>query len=74
MWSTGIIKTENGAYEYQVKHFSEGSEYGINGGKISKLWIGHDGKTVCNYDRGWDITLAGPADKAVYDRLIGKYN
>lgn len=40
---------------YWVKAFEEGSEWGINGGKISKLSIKLDGKCVVNYDRGWDI-------------------
>lgn len=40
---------------YWVKVFEEGSEWGINGGKISKLSIKLDGKWVVNYDRGWDI-------------------
>ena len=33
MWSQG---TEHG-YTYWVKHYEEGSEFGINGGRISKL-------------------------------------
>lgn len=40
---------------YWVEAFEEGSEWGINGGKISKLSIKLDGKWVVNYDRGWDI-------------------
>ena len=40
---------------YWVKAFEEGSEWGINGGQISKLSIKLDGKWVVNYDRGWDI-------------------
>ena len=40
---------------YWVKAFEEGSEWGINGDKISKLSIKLDGKWVVNYDRGWDI-------------------
>lgn len=35
-------------YHYQVKHYDEGSEYGINGGKVSKLWMNKDGTTVTN--------------------------
>ena len=51
MWSKGII---NG-YEYWVKHFDEGSEFGINGGRISNLAIrDQQGRWLVNYDRGWD--------------------
>lgn len=38
-----------------IKAYDEGSVYGINEGRISKLTIQIDGKTVVAYDRGWDI-------------------
>lgn len=37
---------------YWVKAFEGGNEWGINGGKISKLSIKIDGEWVANYDRG----------------------
>ena len=75
MWSKGFINGENGRrYEYQVKHFGEGSEFGINEGKISKLWIGLDGKTVCSYDRGWDVFLEDGDIKNVYNKLLDRFN
>ena len=59
MWYEGsiLIPTAEGnkIAKYQVKAFDKGSEYGINGGKISKLWIRLDGKIIASYDRGWDI-------------------
>ena len=58
MWSEGVIgipdakdKEKYTKCHYWVKHFEEGSEFGINGGRISKLQIKIDGKTTCNYDR-----------------------
>jgi hypothetical protein len=77
MWSEGIITdvNTNVGYKYWVKHFEEGSEFGIDGGKISKLTIRKVGESrdLCNYDRGWDIE---PADevKAVYAIILEKYN
>jgi len=77
MWSEGIIAcpTTGGKYKYWVKHNEEGSEYGIDGGKVSKLTIRKLGESrdLCNYDRGWDIE---PADevKAVYAIIMQKYN
>lgn len=77
MWSEGIIAcpTTGGKYKYWVKHFEEGSEFGIDGGRISKLTIRKVGESrdLCNYDRGWDVE---PADevKAVYAIILGKYN
>lgn len=70
MWTNGTI---NG-FDYTVKHFQEGSRFGINNGRISKLWIGKDGKTYANYDRGWDIRPTDPEAKKVYQELIRMYN
>ena len=71
MWSQGILD----GYTYRVKHYENGSEFGIDGGRISKLIIRKTGETkdLCNYDRGWDVE---PADevKAVYAKLISMYN
>lgn len=61
MWKEGTIgiPKKNGRYKsvkYWVKYFEDPSEnYGINGGKISKLSLKMDGKWIANYDRGWDI-------------------
>ncbi len=70
MWIEGKI---NG-YEYFIKHFDEGSQFGINGGRISKLAIrDQKGRWVVNYDRGWDIRPSKEV-KPIYDELIKKYN
>jgi len=77
MWSEGVItSTETGAnYKYWVKHYEEGSHFGIDGGRISKLTIRKVDETrdLCNYDRDWDVE---PADevKAVYNIILDKYN
>ena len=77
MWSEGIIAcpSTDGKYKYWVKHYEEGSQHGIDGGKVSKLTIRKLGETrdLCNYDRGWDIE---PTDevKTVYEILVQKYN
>ena len=39
--------------QYWVKAYDTGSEYGINGGRISKLRMEINGETVADYDRGW---------------------
>lgn len=70
MWKSGEI---NG-YEFCIKYFELGSEYGINQGRISKLSISKHGKTYANYDRGWDVR---PEDKdvlTVYEQLIESFN
>lgn len=39
---------------YWVKAYTRKSEYGINGGRISKLRIKIDNEVVADYDRGWN--------------------
>jgi hypothetical protein len=78
MWSDGIIAnpTTGTNYKYWVKHYEEGSEYGINGGKISKLTICKHGSTqnLVNYDRGWDVRPTDAEVNAVYEIVLAKYN
>jgi hypothetical protein len=80
MWSTGTIWTDGGkaGYDYWVKHYEEGSEYGIEGeGRISKLTIRRHGecRDLVNYDRGWDLEVPDNEEvKAVYAILLEKYN
>ena len=61
---------------YWVKAFEEGSEWGLNGGKISKLSIKIDGEWVANYDRGWDVKPADDDEAAqlAYCILLNEYN
>lgn len=77
MWSEGIIACPKtgGKYKYWVKHFEEGSEFGIDGGRISKLTIRKVGESrdLMNYDRGWDIKPEGEV-LAVYAIVLQKYN
>ena len=53
--SEGVIQAENGVkVSYAVKHYGLGSEWGIDGGRISKLEMRRiDGRTMALYDRGW---------------------
>ena len=79
MWKHG----EYNGFSWCIKVFDEGSRFGINNGKISKLWIQRkqNKEEVANYDRGWDIK---PFDddgnfyskdvKNVYEYLIKTYN
>jgi hypothetical protein len=70
MWTSGKID----GYEYQIKHFETGSAYGINEGRISKLLIRKDGKTLVNYDRGWDVYPRDETVIEVYEKLLIMYN
>ena len=80
MWHEGsiLIPTAEGnkIAKYQVKAFDKGSEYGINGGKISKLWIRLDGKIIASYDRGWDIkpNENSQVEQIAYCIVLESYN
>jgi hypothetical protein len=80
MWSQGSIAVPNddGTFtvcKYSVKHFDEPSaEYGIDGGRISKMQIRVNGETTLNYDRGWDIEPEDEATQLAYAILLKTYN
>ena len=81
MWSEGMVRAASGTvYEYQVKQYDEGSQFGSNGGRVSKLWIaarcGVIGRMVAvSYDRGWDVRPEeGSEAHEVMMDLIRKYN
>ena len=70
MWTSGKL---NG-YEFQIKHFEEGSVYGIDEGKISKITISRNGRILVNYDRGWDILLQDEDVVRIYEHLLYLFN
>ena len=74
MWKEGVILINHHGYRYWVKHFEEGSQYGIDGGRISKLMIKRDGEIVCNYDRGWDIEPVDTNTRVALQILLYDYN
>lgn len=74
MWTTGNILVKGKVVAYTVKHFEEGSDFGIDGGKISKLSLKVNGKIAANYDRGWDVRPKDEISKEAYKILLKKYN
>ena len=69
MWYEGYLD----GYHYQAKVYDEGSIYGINEGRISKLWMSRDGRTVASYDRGWDIHPDAEA-QAAFEKIITRFS
>ena len=56
MGKNGSLKIGNQIVTYCAKVYGEPSEdYGIEGGKVSKLEIRLSDYPVARYDRGWDI-------------------
>lgn len=61
-WKRGRIilpspeNTGDITYYWEAVVFDLPSKYGINGGRVSKLYIvTEDRHCICNYDRRWDI-------------------
>lgn len=62
-WQIGTID----GIKFSAKVYDEGSPFGINGGRVSKLTITALG---VNYDRGWDMRpKTETAKKAVKELL-----
>lgn len=61
-------------YEIEAKVYETGSEYGIDGGRISKLWMRKDGRIALNYDRGWDVHPVDKDAERVYEYVLKKWN
>ena len=66
---------DTGTFQASIVHFEQPSHFGINGGRISKMFIQNykTGEIVCNYDRGWD-KIPTTEVKAFYDELLEKLN
>lgn len=57
---TNWIKFTMGRYSGSAKVFEEASDYGIGGGRVSKLSVLVRGKLRFNYDRGLDFDTLPP--------------
>jgi hypothetical protein len=66
-WVHGVV---NNHYDFEAKVFNRGSVFGIDGGRISKLFIKRKRDTWDNcfvsYDRGWDIEPATEEHQMVF--------
>lgn len=69
-WKEAIIEYKKKDYKVTYKQFEEGSEFGINEGRISKLTINLGREKLANYDRGWDIEPVDKDTKAVLEVLL----
>ena len=75
MWHEGKFDLNGAGYRWCAKVYDEPSEdYGIEGGRISKLEIRRDGETVCNYDRGWDNEPEIEQDQQAFAIVLHMFN
>ena len=68
------IKVNGEVFHYWMKQYDKGSEWGIEGGRISKLMLKRNGKIVCNYDRGWDVEPADENTQLALELLLHSEN
>ena len=74
MWEKGTLSIPVGdgqtLLRYAVKRYDNPSEYGINGGRVSKLeiWTDDECESRVRYERGWDI-YPEPDDEAANTAL-----
>ena len=57
MWEKGKVVVDGIIYPWEAKIYDEGSKYGIDGGRVSKLYVWResedDEEMIIVYDRGW---------------------
>ena len=70
MWKEGSLKVYDSIFHYWLKVYDEASQFGIDGGKVSKLMLKRGDTVVANYDRGWDIKPADPDTQLAVDILL----
>ena len=75
MWKIGCVTVNGNVYYYEIKCFHDASQYGINGGRISKMSIRKGYDFLVSYDRGWNFKRDDDENiNSVYMGLIEKYN
>ena len=73
-WTHGTATVSGTVYAFDVKHFDEGSDWGLKGGCISKLSIKTGEGYLVNFDRGWDRRPQTEETKAVFKALVDRFN
>ena len=74
MWKEGSLKVENSVFHFWAKCFDEPSEFGIDGGKVSKLMLKRNGEVAYNYDRGLDAAPADEDTEIALAIILKEYN
>ena len=74
MWDNGTLEIDGTKVEYWVKHYEEGSEFGIDEGRISKLDCRADGEMILHYERGWDIEPQTELASKALEILKSRFN
>ena len=72
LWYVGRV----GSYHFEALVFAEPSQYGIDGGQVSKLYVWDGpkkkrGKALAVYERGWELE-PGEDVRQVVERLVAE--
>ena len=70
MWREGSVLVAGEVYRYWMKVYRGGSEFGIDGGPVSKLRIEKDERVVCSFDRGWDVEPVDEGTRLAMEILL----
>lgn len=74
-WTQVLATIDGIGFKAEIKHYDEPSQFGINGGKISKMNISRGAnRCVAAYDRGWCKKPNGRRNVAFYQALIERFN
>jgi hypothetical protein len=72
-WKEGALRVYDESYHYWAKVYETGSQYGIDGGRVSKLTIRRNGEIVANFDRGWDVTPVDEGTQLAMEIILHQY-
>jgi len=72
MWQTFDL----GDFRIEAKVYEVGSQFGINGGRVSKLYgrWSESGKTAFSYDRGWDKLPQTADEMETFLKVLAKFS
>ena len=73
LWHEGALRVYDKSYHYWAKVYDTGSQYGIDGGRVSKLTIKRGGEIVANFDRGWDVAPVDEGTQLAMEIILHEY-
>lgn len=74
-WKIGCIRLGECCFDVEAKVYDGGSVFGINEGRISKLFVSKKGskKFLLCYDRGWAVKPRGDLAKILLSIVLKEF-
>ena len=70
----GKVEVDKTKYKFQAKVYGKGSVYGINEGRVSKLWVWRAEENIRNsfisYDRGWEYSPTNKTEEDILNAIL----